>query len=573
MEQTTKAPNRLYRLLALFCLAVLSFPAATAGGPPEKGGRKSCPQVRLEAERLPDLNVPRSGHQVLCVNGEVVVFGGHTTGFLPTATAEYLDSDGWHLKQMTYTHDHGLAMLLKSGKVFLAGGCNEPLGIGQHHATEWYDPATHTFEGFGCLDTKRSIFAALEVDSGCVAIAGNWFGKDDIELFDGKRRFTHFKTPTIQRGVPFVFRSADGDVTIFSSKNTHDVPFDSVVADRLKGEPFRIPLLEKWHPIRFDLSLDCGIFAIGDEAKDEYSYLFAAYDDNGKMAIVHTDGTRFKLLPTLSEIPTTFHGNTIIYGFPIADRLHGRFYIGGMDSTEWRFYMLSVEYKQSPARLTLYYTDPLQIGYSCVPVLTTDGDIVISGGFADDNFHPMATVYRIMTGPNTTTSASDSIKWWWLLLGGLGLLAIVLTAYLYYTRYTRARKRRIIVKDDIPDEEIDDRQQQDELMQRICQLMDDEQPFLDSNLKVQDIADLLGSNRTYVSDCINTVKGCTFNQFVNTYRVRYAQQLLRHDPKKKVSSVCLLSGFANEMTFFRAFKRVTGQTPREWAAGQNREID
>ena len=76
-----------------------------------------CPIVKMEAERLPDLNIPRAGHKVLVAGGEYVVFGGHTNGFVPTQTAEYFRDGEWHVMQMTYNHDFGTVILLKSGKV------------------------------------------------------------------------------------------------------------------------------------------------------------------------------------------------------------------------------------------------------------------------------------------------------------------------------------------------------------------------------------------------------------------------------------------------------------------------
>ena len=44
---------------------------------------------KIEVERLPDLNIPRAGHSLFFVNGELTVAGGHTNGFVPTPTAEY----------------------------------------------------------------------------------------------------------------------------------------------------------------------------------------------------------------------------------------------------------------------------------------------------------------------------------------------------------------------------------------------------------------------------------------------------------------------------------------------------
>lgn len=147
----------------LFFLTVL-FPAAA---------QQSCPMVKMQAERLPDLNIPRLGHAVFCVNGEVVAAGGHTTNFVPTQTAEYYRDGEWHLMQMAYPHDQGVAALTGQGKVLLAGGHEKELGIGQTFTLELYDPTTHSFKGYGCLDKKRCFAAALPLDSGRIVISGN----------------------------------------------------------------------------------------------------------------------------------------------------------------------------------------------------------------------------------------------------------------------------------------------------------------------------------------------------------------------------------------------------------------
>ena len=102
-------------------------------------------------------------------------------------------------------------------------------------------------------------------------------------------------------------------------------------------------------------------------------------------------------------------------------------------------------------------------------------------------------------------------------------------------------------------------------MNRICELMEKEQPFLNSNLKITDVAAMLHTNRTYVSNCINNQRNCSFMQFINTYRVAYAQKLMK-ETDKKMPEIWLTSGFANETSFFRTFKTVTGMTPNEWKA-------
>lgn len=204
-------------LIALICL--LTMLPAQAGD-----------VVKLQADRLPDLNIPRAGHQLFYANGELTVAGGHTDGFVPTQTAEYFKDGKWHMLQMTYPHDFGLSVVLRSGKVLLAGGCEQPLGIGQTYTAELYDPQTHTFRGFGNMQHKRTWASALELDSGKVVIAGNWYHTDGIEVFNEamsengdhllKQSFTFIKDVKVQRAHPYIFRMADNDALIFGNINT-----------------------------------------------------------------------------------------------------------------------------------------------------------------------------------------------------------------------------------------------------------------------------------------------------------------------------------------------------------------
>ena len=103
-----------------------------------------------------------------------------------------------------------------------------------------------------------------------------------------------------------------------------------------------------------------------------------------------------------------------------------------------------------------------------------------------------------------------------------------------------------------------------ELIGRIEELMEQEKPYLNSDLKMSDIASALGIHQNEISACINSNKGCSFSQFINGYRVAHAQQLLREDPGRKISQVGLESGFANNTSFYRVFKSFTGLTPSEW---------
>lgn len=510
---------------------------------------------RIDVERLPDMNVPRTGHAAFWLNGELTVFGGHTNGFVPTPTAEYFRNGRWHMMQMAYSHDDALVLPLSSGKVLLAGGHSEPLGIGQSHSVEFYDPTTHTFDGFGCLDTKRTMVNGVEMDNGEVLISGNWYHNDAIELFDGQKAFSPVKEVATPRSRPIMLHIAPDDVIIFSSLSTRGVRYDSIIADRLKGDPFHVPLFDTWHPLVWDVSHNEDNFQIGD-----YTYLLPASNDDGSLGIVKMRGSTFSLLPTTASIPTVDGNDSIYYGNPVVDRQRQRYYLVGSDLKE-RFYVLSVDYTQQPAPLTVYRSDSVHNGLSfMLPVLTPEGDLILTGGIADDNFHPFTSVYRLLMAQDAPAVASTS----GFSATPLVIVAIVLAlaALIAYIIYIRRRRQLQPVPISVEEPASDNRQKA--TMQRIRQLMEQQQLYLNSELKINDVAALLNTNARYVSSCINAEEGMTFIQFVNAYRVAYAQQLLSQQPDKKMSGIYAEAGFSGESSFFRIFKSATGLTPKEW---------
>ena len=167
-------------------------------------GSNACPTVRIVPERLPDMTMPRSGHSIFYVNGELTVAGGHTTNFVPTPTAEYYADGEWHAMTMAYTHDNGFAVVLQSGEVIIGGGHTEPLGIGQTFMLERYTPKTHSFEGFGCLDRRRVLANGAQLADGRVIIAGNHYADDAIGCYDGQSQIQHLKNVVQGRSNPYI---------------------------------------------------------------------------------------------------------------------------------------------------------------------------------------------------------------------------------------------------------------------------------------------------------------------------------------------------------------------------------
>ena len=539
----------------------------------------ACPVVKIQPEQLPSLNTPRSGHHTLYVNGEITVFGGHTSGFVPTPTAEYFKDGAWHQMDMVYTHDAGSALILKSGKVLLSGGFERGLGIGQSHEVEMYDPKTHTFDGFGCLDTKRASHTQVELDHGKVVIAGNWYHEDAIEIYDGNITFTNVKNTSQHRTLTNVFRIAPDDVIIFGGQDYHGNDFDTIIVDRLKGEPFTDPLFETWKPTHLHISIHNDDSFIGDETKGIYSYLFPVRNKEGQIAIAKSDGMKFSLVPTTSPIPTKFQENTIIYySQMLVDRKAQKGYIMGNDSihqTSSHIYILCIDYspmtKGEPCPVTLYYTDPIPEFVDASPLITPNGNLVLTGGTGkkenpSHNFYPLAHVFLFHFGSDEFVISSYLSPIPWMVGGSLLLAIVIICIYLLYRQPKQERK----VENEVETPKTRDPKEvaNAELMQRIHHLVVDEKQFLNSDLTVLALAKQLGTHRNNVSACVNEQKGCNFTQYINGYRVECAKQLMLKYPDLKMNAIGSDSGFANDTSFFRTFKALTGQTPNEWKASQ-----
>ena len=539
----------------VLCLALLTCHIVTAFA--DNNGKTGCPLVKIEAERLPDLNIPRSGHSVFVANGEVTVVGGHTSGFVLTATAEYFKDGKWHLLQMVYPHDGGFSVVLQSGKVLVAGGFKDNLGIGQSFEVEMYDPKTHNFNGFSCLDQKRASATAIELDSGRVLVTGNWYADDGMEVFDGHERFNHLKPIRQPRYLPQLFRTSDNDVMMVGYLNNRGKPLDTLLIERMKGEAFRAPLFDTWRPLHYDMPLHGDDSFIGNREKGDYAYLLPVRDKDGQVAIAEVRDTVFSLLPTDSYVPTKCQWGAIYYYSPFyADRQHQRGYVMGCDSTG-RQYALCVDYAKKPAQLTLYHTDPLTETIAlAIPIMADDGNLMLTGVKPSDvwnfNFNPTAMTWLLRFNENSDITPEKSMSGWlWVLLA----LAIVAILMLIYWRRRRAGMQRVDSIDTVVN---------DELMARISQVMKEQQPYLNSKLRLSDLAILLNVHPNDISSCINTQKGCSFSTFVNGYRIDYAKQLLISQPDLKISHIATESGFTSEQTFHTNFKLITGMTPRQW---------
>ena len=76
----------------------------------------------------------------------------------------------------------------------------------------------------------------------------------------------------------------------------------------------------------------------------------------------------------------------------------------------------------------------------------------------------------------------------------------------------------------------------------------------------------LNTNTRYISAAVNVCFGVNYSEFVNKFRVRDAKSILadkRYNPLG-ISDVADIVGFSNRQSFYAAFYRFTGVTPRKY---------
>ncbi len=104
------------------------------------------------------------------------------------------------------------------------------------------------------------------------------------------------------------------------------------------------------------------------------------------------------------------------------------------------------------------------------------------------------------------------------------------------------------------------------LMAKFHHLMIEEQAFLQPRLSLDDVAEQLNSNKTYVSKLVNNSYNLGFPELVNTLRIDYAEQYIVNHREAKQDEIASACGFLSASSFNTIFKKVTGMTPKFWIA-------
>lgn len=95
-------------------------------------------------------------------------------------------------------------------------------------------------------------------------------------------------------------------------------------------------------------------------------------------------------------------------------------------------------------------------------------------------------------------------------------------------------------------------------------LIENERIYLRAGLRIDEVAVILGTNRTYIAKMMKEVYGCSFTEYMNQCRLKSAQKDMLTRKNASIETIALANGFNSSNTFNKVFNQHFGCAPAAW---------
>jgi AraC-like DNA-binding protein len=101
---------------------------------------------------------------------------------------------------------------------------------------------------------------------------------------------------------------------------------------------------------------------------------------------------------------------------------------------------------------------------------------------------------------------------------------------------------------------------------RIKEALEVKKVYLNAKITLSQLAKCIDMSPHELSYVVNNEWNLNFNELINSYRVKEAQQLLKDDKYDTATmfAIAIDSGFNSESSFYTVFKKVTGRSPKRY---------
>ena len=106
----------------------------------------------------------------------------------------------------------------------------------------------------------------------------------------------------------------------------------------------------------------------------------------------------------------------------------------------------------------------------------------------------------------------------------------------------------------------------DRMQEQILKIIVMDKKYRDKDYSAKKLAEDIGTNTRYISAVVNVRFHMNYTSFVNKYRIDEAMSVLvdKRYQDLRMEEVAAMVGFANRQSFYAAFYRFKGITPREY---------
>lgn len=170
-------------------------------------------------------------------------------------------------------------------------------------------------------------------------------------------------------------------------------------------------------------------------------------------------------------------------------------------------------------------------------------------------------------------------------------IALAFIGYIYYQRKRKAKQTKNIqiqLPEDVQEPEKQEKtvelkyktnkistEECQRLTEKLEALMHRDKPYTNPDLKIADLATMLGRSAHTLSYLFNQHLNRNYYDYINDYRIEEFKRLINEDEYSKytLGALAELCGFSSRASFFRYFKKATGITPNEYirSIGKNND--
>jgi AraC-like DNA-binding protein len=137
----------------------------------------------------------------------------------------------------------------------------------------------------------------------------------------------------------------------------------------------------------------------------------------------------------------------------------------------------------------------------------------------------------------------------------LGLNILLSPQLLFDLKETR--KKNIQINNETSEED-------QELLNAIETKMGEEKFYLNENFSSQHVFTNFKISRSKLDELLVQRKGISFAEWLNSFRIEYAKNLLLSNDQYTIDALSTMSGFSSRSAFYAAFKKITQITPTEY---------